>query len=102
MNAQPRHDLQAARAKRRESMVYQVDLLFDAMADLLLRPVDSNAPRGIFDPAPEDPKEYRLHPEAEAEVNELRRQMVDLVRRASMIRGPAARQSLRVISGGAQ
>lgn len=105
----PRRDLQTNRSETRESMLYQVNMCFDMMTDKLFYPTKRYPDVPLSDvsdlddflrPPSPDNVAMRLHASVQAEVNELRRQMVNLVRRASMVRGPAARQALRVIVGG--
>lgn len=93
-----RRDLVKNRIAVREKMLRSADLHMDVLEGTLFVPVDYEAERGFLEPPPEDQMALRLSPEVRAEFNALRQQLMDFVRNAALVRGPADRQSLQLVA----
>jgi hypothetical protein len=93
-----RRDLVKKRIAVREGMLRSAELLVDALTGTLFAPVDYWAERGFLESPPEDLKALRLPPEVRPEFNALCQQLVDFVRNAPLMRGPADRQSLQLMT----
>jgi hypothetical protein len=90
-------DLVKNRIAVRESMLRSAEVHIDVLAGTLFAPVDYWAERGFLETPPEDRQALRLSPEVKVEFNALCQQLLDFVRNAPLMRGPADRQSLQLV-----
>jgi hypothetical protein len=94
----PRRDLVKNRTVVREQMLYAANFYIEVLDRMLFSPVDFKAERGLLEPAPDDREAMRLSPEVHGKFNALRQQLLDFVRNAPLMRGPADRQSLQLVA----